>query len=113
MTISVSHSGIVRVGRSALSNDCDTQLCYMKARHSHCTCTPCYISGVDEKEVGTPDKLPEHTFEVSHSRRRSYLITAENEEDKKAWVETFKVCCRKAQGMTEISMKLIITVKFR
>ena len=31
---------------------------------------------VDEKEIGTPEKYPEHTFEVSHSRRRSYLITA-------------------------------------
>lgn len=54
--------------------------------------------GVDEKEVGAPEKLPEHTFEVGHDRRRSYLITAENEEDKQAWVETFKTCCRKANG---------------
>ncbi|KAL9988023.1 hypothetical protein ACROYT_G002420 [Oculina patagonica] len=54
---------------------------------------------VDEKEMGAPDKYPEHTFEVHHSRRRSYLITAENEEDKNAWVETFKVCCRKASGL--------------
>ncbi len=57
-----------------------------------------YDSEVDEKEMGAPDKYPEHTFEVHHSRRRSYLITAENEEDKNAWVETFKVCCRKASG---------------
>jgi len=57
-----------------------------------------YFPGVDEKEVGAPEKLPEHTFEVGHSRRRSYLITAESEEDKKDWVETFKVCCRKADG---------------
>lgn len=54
---------------------------------------------VDEKEIGTPDKYPEHTFEVGHSRRRAYLITAENEEDKNAWVEMFKVCCRKASGL--------------
>lgn len=54
---------------------------------------------VDEKEVGAPEKLPEHTFEVAHSRRRSYLITAENDEDKSAWIETFKVCCRKAEGL--------------
>ena len=53
---------------------------------------------MDEKEVGAPEKLPEHTFEVGHDRRRSYLITAENEEDKQAWVETFKICCRKAKG---------------
>lgn len=53
---------------------------------------------MDENEVGAPEKLPEHTFEVGHDRRRSYLITAENEEDKQAWVETFKVCCRKAKG---------------
>ena len=56
------------------------------------------LLGVDENEVGAPEKLPEHTFEVGHDRRRSYLITAENEEDKQAWVETFKVCCRKAKG---------------
>lgn len=55
--------------------------------------------GVDEKEAGSPEKLPEHTFEVGHSRRRSYLITAENEESKKEWVETFKVSCRKADGL--------------
>lgn len=54
---------------------------------------------VDEKEISTPEKLPEHTFEVAHSRRRSYLITAENDEDKSAWIETFKVCCRKAEGL--------------
>ncbi|XP_027056438.1 PH domain-containing protein DDB_G0267786-like [Pocillopora damicornis] len=54
---------------------------------------------VDEKEIGTPEKYPEHTFEVSHSRRRSYLITAENDEDKHAWIEAFKVCCRKAEGL--------------
>lgn len=57
------------------------------------------LMGVDEKEIGAAEKLPEHTFEVGHSRRRSYLITAENEEDKNAWVETFKICCRKAKGM--------------
>ena len=56
------------------------------------------LPGVDEKEVGAPEKLPEHTFEVGHSRRRSYLITAENEQDKMSWVEAFKVCCRKAYG---------------
>ncbi|KAJ7370918.1 hypothetical protein OS493_028992 [Desmophyllum pertusum] len=54
---------------------------------------------VDEKEMGAPDKYPEHTFEVAHPRRRAYLITAENEEDKNAWVETLKVCCRKAEGL--------------
>ncbi|XP_068689831.1 PH domain-containing protein DDB_G0267786-like, partial [Montipora foliosa] len=54
---------------------------------------------VDEEEVSSPEKLPEHTFEVGHSRRRSYLITAESEEDKADWVETFKVCCRKADGL--------------
>ena len=57
-----------------------------------------YVSDVDEKEMGSPEKYPDHTFEVAHSRRRAYFITAENEEDKKAWVETFKVCCRKASG---------------
>ncbi|XP_073242754.1 PH domain-containing protein DDB_G0267786-like [Porites lutea] len=57
------------------------------------------MMGVDENEVGAPEKLPEHTFEVGHDRRRSYLITAENEEDKQAWVETFKICCRKAKGL--------------
>ena len=56
------------------------------------------VSEVDEKEIGAPEKCPEHTFEVAHSRRRSYLITAENEEEKHAWIETIKVCCRKAEG---------------
>ncbi|XP_068759844.1 PH domain-containing protein DDB_G0267786-like [Montipora capricornis] len=27
------------------------------------------VLGVDEKEVSSPEKLPEHTFEVGHSRR--------------------------------------------
>ena len=61
------------------------------------------FSEVDEKEIATPEKYPEHTFEVGHSRRRAYLITAENEEDKKAWVETFKVCCRKALGKSVLN----------
>ena len=66
----------------------------------HCiyVCTVDYVSDVDEKEMHAPEKYPDHTFEVSHSRRRAYLITAENEEDKNAWVEMFKVCCRKAKG---------------
>ncbi|KAK2555553.1 PH domain-containing protein [Acropora cervicornis] len=57
------------------------------------------LLGVDENEIGGMEKLPEHTFEVGHSRRRSYLITAETEEEKVDWVETFKVCCRKADGL--------------
>ena len=61
------------------------------------------ISEVDEKEIASPDKYPEHTFEVGHSRRRAYLITAENEQDKNAWVETFKVCCRKASGKSVLN----------
>ena len=71
------------------------------------------LLGVDENEVGAPEKLPEHTFEVGHDRRRSYLITAENEEDKQAWVETFKVCCRKAKGKGYcINFTLISTTVF-
>ena len=71
------------------------------------------LLGVDENEVGAPEKLPEHTFEVGHDRRRSYLITAENEEDKQAWVETFKVCCRKAKGKVYcINFTLISTTVF-
>ncbi|XP_029214232.2 PH domain-containing protein DDB_G0267786-like [Acropora millepora] len=57
------------------------------------------LLGVDENEIGGMEKLPEHTFEVGHSRRRSYLITAETEDEKVDWVETFKVCCRKADGL--------------
>ena len=53
---------------------------------------------MDENEIGGIEKLPEHTFEVGHPRRRSYLITAETEDEKVDWVETFKVCCRKANG---------------
>jgi len=62
-----------------------------------------FVAEVDEKELPTPEKYPEHTFEVGHSRRRAYLITAENEEDKNAWVETFKVCCRKASGKSALN----------
>jgi len=62
-----------------------------------------FVSEVDEKEIATPEKYPEHTFEVGHSRRRAYLITAENEEGKKAWVETFKICCRKASGKSALN----------
>lgn len=65
---------------------------------------------MDEKEAGSPEKLPEHTFEVGHSRRRSYLITAENEESKKEWVETFKVCCRKADGEPELRSGNVVTI---
>ena len=67
---------------------------------------------MDEKEIGTPDKYPEHTFEVGHSRRRAYLITAENEEDKNAWVEMFKVCCRKASGKSVFELSVSILNSF-
>ena len=67
---------------------------------------------VDEKEIGTPEKYPEHTFEVSHSRRRSYLITAENDEDKHAWIEAFKVCCRKAEGKQGVRPVNTVTTGF-
>lgn len=66
-----------------------------------------FVSEVDEKEIATPEKYPEHTFEVGHSRRRAYLITAESEEDKKAWVETFKVCCRKASGKSVLNFEFL------
>ena len=57
-----------------------------------------FFPGVDEKDIGAQEKCPEHTFEVMHSRRRAYLITAESEEGKNAWVEVFKQCCRKSRG---------------
>lgn len=60
--------------------------------------------------MGAPDKYPEHTFEVAHPRRRAYLITAENEEDKNAWVETLKVCCRKAEGKLPEHLLLFVLV---
>lgn len=55
-------------------------------------------TGVDEKDMSMPDKYPEHTFELGHDSRRPYYITAENEDEKKEWLEVMKICCRKFKG---------------
>ncbi|XP_031562470.1 PH domain-containing protein DDB_G0267786-like [Actinia tenebrosa] len=54
--------------------------------------------GIDEKEIPMPEKYPEHTFELGHQSRRPFYITAENEEEKKKWLEVMKTCCRKFKG---------------
>ncbi|EDO47211.1 predicted protein [Nematostella vectensis] len=55
-------------------------------------------SGVDESELPKPDSYPPHTFEVAHERRRPYYITAENEEEKKEWIQMFELCCMNSKG---------------
>jgi hypothetical protein len=57
--------------------------------------------GVGGDEVGEGKKYPEHTFEVYHSRRRSFYICAASEQEKQDWVRTFKECCWRAYGLLD------------
>jgi len=54
--------------------------------------------GIDMSQVPKPKEYPKLTFEVHHYRRRSYFLTAANEEDFKAWVDVFKTVCWRAYG---------------
>lgn len=54
---------------------------------------------IDISELPKPKQYPEFTFGVMHDRRRNYFITAENEESFQSWVDMFKLCCRRAEGL--------------
>jgi len=55
---------------------------------------------MDVSAIPKPKEYPKLTFEIHHYRRRSYFITAENEEEFKSWVDTFKYVCYRAYGLT-------------
>jgi len=55
--------------------------------------------GVNVNDIPKPKQYPPLTFEVHHYRRRCWFIQAENEEDKKQWVDAFETCCRRAWGL--------------
>jgi len=55
--------------------------------------------GIDLSQLPKPKEYPEFTFEVHHSRRRSYFIQASSKEEKDEWVEMFKTCCRRSWGL--------------
>jgi len=61
----------------------------------------CEKMGVDISEVPKPKEYPPLTFEVHHYRRRCWFIQAENEEEKKQWVDMFETCCRRAWGLRD------------
>ena len=62
----------------------------------------CHIVGVSENDVPKPEKLPDHTFEIHHDRRRSFFIRATSREEKDTWVEMFKSCCHRSKGHASV-----------
>jgi hypothetical protein len=55
--------------------------------------------GIDMSELPKPKEYPPFTIEIHHSRRRTYYVKAENEEQFKEWCDMFRSCCRNAYGL--------------
>lgn len=53
-----------------------------------------------EEEVAAIEKYPQFCFECHCGDRRRWLLQASNEEEFKEWVETFRMICRRAPGIT-------------
>lgn len=58
------------------------------------------ILGVDFESIPKPKEYPPLTFELYHSRRRCYFITASTKEEFDDWVAQFRTCCWHARGLT-------------
>lgn len=56
--------------------------------------------GVDFGSLPKPKEYPPLTFELHHSRRRCYFITAPSKEEFDDWVAQFRTCCWHAKGFT-------------
>lgn len=50
-------------------------------------------------DLPKPKEYPKFTLELHHSKRRSWYIQAENEEEFKQWADQFRTCCRRAWGL--------------
>jgi len=56
--------------------------------------------GVDFGSLPKPKEYPPLTFELNHSRRRCYYITATTKEEFDDWVAQFRTCCWHARSYT-------------
>jgi len=54
---------------------------------------------IDISELPKPKKYPEVTLELTHPRRRCYLLQAPTVEEKAEWVNVFKHVCWHAYGL--------------
>ena len=61
-------------------------------------CCPLYSAGATVGDLPQPDTLPDHCFELHHSRRRCYFIAPDSAEDKIEWVKMFQLCAWKCKG---------------
>jgi len=54
--------------------------------------------GMNFDDLPKPKEYPKGTIEIHHTRRQTYYINFENDEDRKQWLESFKDACRWAYG---------------
>jgi hypothetical protein len=54
--------------------------------------------GMNFEDLPKLKEYPKGTIEIHHSRRQSYYINFEKDDERKQWVETFKDACRWAYG---------------
>jgi len=54
--------------------------------------------GMNFDDLPKPKEYPKGTIEIHHSRRQSFYIHFEKEDERKAWVESFRDACRYAYG---------------
>lgn len=54
--------------------------------------------GMDLSGLPKPKQYPKNTMELHHSRRQTYLIHVENDDEFKKWVEQMRTCCWRARG---------------
>jgi len=54
--------------------------------------------GVDTSSLPKPKEYPKNTMELYHSRRETYYIQVEDDEEFKQWLSQMRTCCWHAQG---------------
>jgi len=54
--------------------------------------------GMNFDDLPKPKEYQKGTIEIHHSRRQTYYIAFDNEDERKQWIEGFQNCCRYAYG---------------
>jgi len=57
--------------------------------------------GVDTSSLPKPKEYPKNTMELYHSRRETYYIHVEDDEEFKQWVAQMRTCCWHAHGFKD------------
>jgi len=55
--------------------------------------------GMNFDDLPKPKEYPKGTIEIHHSRRQSFYINFDNDEERKQWIEALQNCCRWAYGL--------------